>query len=181
MPLWPTIKNEYFTNMKISPTLLRWNTKKSRDRPNGNLCPLVQLFYPQLKNYQNIDNKTKMMFLKIFISSINNCELNQIGLCTLGPTLTCINLNLNKLNPINLLMTTGEVIKTGTLATSGNDQNGIFISEMYLSPNRTRTYSEAVTGGYRMKKEKFITFHSHLMFMSNFYKEKVVTCHSHQK
>ena len=76
-------KHENVTN------ILKMKHKKySRDRTNGNLCPLGRLFYSQTKNDTNIDNKPKMnVFWKYLDHSQNNCEvLIQWAFVILGTT-----------------------------------------------------------------------------------------------
>ena len=92
-------KKQYFTNIKISLTLLRWNTKKSGNRLNGNFWPFGQPLYSQLKNYQNIDNKTKMNFCWKYLDQSQNSfgRLTQWDFVPLGPTLIHKTSNLNNL------------------------------------------------------------------------------------
>ena len=86
--------------MKISPTFLKWNTKKSRDIPNVTLCLFGRFFYSQPKYYQNKDNKTNIISCwKTFYHLLNNFEgLTQWDFVPLGTTLTYTTTNLKNLS-----------------------------------------------------------------------------------
>ena len=84
--------------MKMSPTFLIWKIIQK-------ICPMVlcapwaESFIHNWKNYQSIDNKTKMTFCwKYLDNSQNNCDgLTQWSFVTLGPTITHTTSNLNNL------------------------------------------------------------------------------------
>ena len=89
-------KKKYFTNMKMSPTFLRWNTQKAKNIHNDPLCPLGWLFYSQPTFFIKAW-KTDLCW-KAFDHSLNNFEgLNQWFFVTLGKTLTYTTSNLNNL------------------------------------------------------------------------------------
>ena len=73
--------------------------KKSSDIPNGPFCPMGQLLYSQLKNYQNIDNKTKINPSWKYLDHSKNDRggLTQWAFVTLGYTLTYTTSKLNNL------------------------------------------------------------------------------------
>ena len=114
-------KRQYLTNMEMLPTFLKLKTKKSRDRTNGTLFPLgfcapwYKYFINSQINYQNIDNKTNIIFCwKYLDQSLNNCEgLTKWALCSLGQHLPIQLQNWiiwgTPLNPINALTATGKI------------------------------------------------------------------------
>ena len=98
MPLWSkNILN--FTNMNLSPTFLKWNTKIQGIKPMGLCKPLENSFINEQNNYQNIYKKTNMASCwKSLDHSQNNCAgLTQWAFVPLVPTLTYTNSNLNNL------------------------------------------------------------------------------------
>ena len=85
--------------MKISPILLKCNTKKQVIDPIGLCAPWCDSFIDTQNNYQNIENKTKMIFCwKGLDQSLNNCERStQWTFDPLGSTLTYKTPNLDNL------------------------------------------------------------------------------------
>ena len=93
---------QYFQNIKMSPTFLKWNTKIQGIDAMGICAPWAESFINNQYNYQNIDNKTKMFFLKALDHSLNTCEgVTQWVFLPLGPILTYTTSSFNNL--INFL------------------------------------------------------------------------------
>ena len=130
MPLWGTIKIIPHKHEAVTNKLKIKHKITARGLPNRTLCPLGRLFYLQLKNQQNLDNKTKMTFCwKYLYNSQNNCEgLTQWVFVLLVPTLIYITSNLKNL--INCLESNQCIdddrwnYKTGNLATTFHKPTG---------------------------------------------------------
>ena len=97
VPLCLTILKKYFTNMEISPTLLRQNTKNAQGIYPMGLCPCgMTLLFTTEKLSKHGQQKNMTFCWKDLDHSQNNCAgLTQWDFVPLGPTLNYTAPNLN--------------------------------------------------------------------------------------
>ena len=90
VPLWPIIKNKYFTNMKIKPRLLILNTKIFKVCTQWYFVPLGLTLLLTTKILSKNRQQQKMTFFGKYLDhSQNNCEgLTQWDFVPLGPIIT---------------------------------------------------------------------------------------------